>query len=55
MNDSTLPVRMPKRMRVMPRARWTLSSMPARVRKRMPQGTQVAHPQLIGTAEGIMP
>ena len=55
MNDLTPPARMPKRMRVTPRAWWTLSLMPAWVRKRMPQGAQLIRPQLIGAATGIAP
>ena len=32
-----------------------MSLMPAWARKRMPQGTHITCPQLIGAAEGIMP
>ena len=55
-NDLTLPMRMPKRMRAMPRVRvgcWGRCQHGQG--KWMPQGAQLTHPQLIGAAKGIMP
>ena len=54
-NNLTPPARTPRRMRAMPQVHWILSSMPALARRRMPQGAWLAHPQLIGADEGIVP
>ena len=54
-NSLTPPEKMPRRRRVMPQVCWTPSSMPARVRRQMPQGARIGCPQPKGTAKGIVP